>query len=158
MSWMNFQEIIELLNFLYALGMLLELAAFVVLRLQKPDLPRPYRVPLKTFWASMLCVPPTFLLFLVMCLATLRTFFISGAIIAFGFILHPILARVRDRKWMAFEGEYASLLSNHRFLHSQSDPADLEVKDELLSPPLLPKAEDEGELSLVQSSTPQDSE
>jgi amino acid transporter len=38
LSCMSFQEIIEFLNFLYALGMLLEFAAFIKLRIKKPDL------------------------------------------------------------------------------------------------------------------------
>ncbi|KAJ0653673.1 putative protein kinase CAMK-CDPK family [Helianthus annuus] len=64
---MSFQEILELLNFLYAIGMLFEFEAFIKLRLKKPDLHRPYKVPLKTFSATLLCVPPAFLLVLVMC-------------------------------------------------------------------------------------------
>ncbi|KAJ0649888.1 putative polyamine transporter RMV1 [Helianthus annuus] len=63
---MSFQEILELLNFLYAIGMLFEFEAFIKLRLKKPDLHRPYKVPLKTFSATLLCVPPAFLLVLVM--------------------------------------------------------------------------------------------
>ncbi|KAJ0457326.1 putative protein kinase CAMK-CDPK family [Helianthus annuus] len=64
---MSFQEILELLNFLYAIGMLFEFEAFIKLRLKKPDLHRPFKVPLKTFSATLLCVPPAFLLVLVMC-------------------------------------------------------------------------------------------
>ncbi|KAJ0728428.1 putative polyamine transporter RMV1 [Helianthus annuus] len=75
---MSFQEILELLNFLYAIGMLFEFAAFIKLRLKKPDLHRPYKVPLKTFSATLLCVPPAFLLVLVMCLASARTFLLSS--------------------------------------------------------------------------------
>ncbi|CAI8587293.1 unnamed protein product [Vicia faba] len=75
LSWMSFQQIVEFLNFLYAIGMLLEFAAFITLRLKKPDLCRPYRVPLQTFWAAMLCLPPASLLILVMCLASMRTIF-----------------------------------------------------------------------------------
>ncbi|KAL5053942.1 hypothetical protein RYX36_034624 [Vicia faba] len=80
LSWMSFQQIVEFLNFLYAIGMLVEFAAFITLRLKKPDLCRPYKVPLQTFWAAMLCLPPASLLILVMCLASLRTIFVSGTV------------------------------------------------------------------------------
>ncbi|KAG4205700.1 hypothetical protein ERO13_A04G118900v2 [Gossypium hirsutum] len=76
LSWMSFQEILEFLNFLYSIGMLLEFAAFIKLRIKKPDLHRPYRVPLETFGVTMLCLPPALLLVLVMCLASATTFII----------------------------------------------------------------------------------
>lgn len=108
---MSFQEIVEFLNFLYAIGMLLEFAAFITLRLKKPNLPRPYRVPLQTFWAAMLCLPPALLLILVMCLASFRTFFVSGAVILVGFILYPILVHAKNKNWILFEAEPPSLPS-----------------------------------------------
>ena len=109
---MSFQEILEFLNFLYAVGMLLEFAAFITLRLKRPNLHRPYRVPLGTFWVAMLCLPPSLLLILVMCLASLRTFFVSGAVILVGFILYPILVQAKSKNWILFEAEPPSLSSN----------------------------------------------
>lgn len=102
LSWMSFQEILEFLNFLYAIGMLFEFAAFIKLRLKKPDLHRPYTVPLKTFGATMLCVPPAFLLVLVMCLASSRTFIVTGAVIVLGFILYPAIIHLKNKKWAHF--------------------------------------------------------
>ncbi|KAL0422517.1 UNVERIFIED_CONTAM: putative polyamine transporter [Sesamum latifolium] len=58
LSWMSFQEILEFLNFLYAVGMLLEFAAFIRLRIKRPDLHRPYKIPLETFGATILCCLP----------------------------------------------------------------------------------------------------
>lgn len=100
---MSFQEILEFLNFLYAIGMLLEFAAFVILRVKKPDLHRPYKVPFQTFGATMLCLPPALLLVLVMSLATLRTFFISGAVIILGVLLYPLLVHAKEREWALFD-------------------------------------------------------
>lgn len=105
LSWMTFQEIIEFLNFLYAIGMLLEFAAFIKLRIKKPELHRPYKVPLETFGATLLCLPPAILLVLVMCLASLRTFVVSGFVIIIGFILYPILVCAKERNWMKFDAE-----------------------------------------------------
>ncbi|KAI3755455.1 hypothetical protein L1987_55256 [Smallanthus sonchifolius] len=102
LSWMSFQEILELLNFLYAIGMLFEFAAFIKLRIKKPDLHRPYKVPLKTFSATMLCVPPAFLLVLVMCLASARTFLVTGIVLVLGFILYPVIIHMKNKKWVHF--------------------------------------------------------
>ncbi|KAF5183983.1 Polyamine transporter put1 [Thalictrum thalictroides] len=103
LSWMSFQEIIEFLNFLYAIGMLLEFAAFIKLRITKPDLQRPYKVPLKTFGVTVICLPPAILLVLVMCLASLKTFFVSGFAIILGVLLYPIIILVKERNWVRFE-------------------------------------------------------
>ncbi|XP_059652987.1 probable polyamine transporter At3g19553 [Cornus florida] len=105
LSWMSFQEILEFLNFLYSIGMLLEFAAFVKLRIKKPDLHRPYKVPLQTFGATMLCLPPALLLILVMCLASLQTYLVSGAVIILGVFLYPTVVHAKDRKWIHFNTE-----------------------------------------------------
>ncbi|XP_021892372.1 probable polyamine transporter At3g19553 [Carica papaya] len=104
LSWMSFQEILEFLNFLYSIGMLLEFAAFIRLRIKKPHLHRPYKIPLETFGATMLCLPPSVLLVLVMCLASLRTLMISAIIILVGFLLYPCLVQAKNRKWTQFDG------------------------------------------------------
>lgn len=106
---MSFQEILEFLNFLYAIGMLFEFAAFIKLRIKKPDLHRPYKVPLETFGAIALCLPPVILLVLVMCLASLRTYLVSAAVILFGFVLYPVLVRAKERRWVEFEADTTTL-------------------------------------------------
>ncbi|XP_056163561.1 probable polyamine transporter At3g19553 [Syzygium oleosum] len=105
LSWMTFQEILEFLNFLYSIGMILEFAAFIRLRIKKPDLHRPYRVPLQTFGATMLCVPPTLLLVLVMCLASAKTLLVSGTVILVGLLLYPLVIHAKDKKWVRFEAQ-----------------------------------------------------
>ena len=108
---MSFQEILEFLNFLYAIGMLLEFAAFIKLRIKKPELHRPYKVPLQTFGATLLCLPPAMLLVLVMCLASVRTFLGSSVVILLGFLLYPTLVHAKDRKWAKFDTDEPGLPS-----------------------------------------------
>ncbi|XP_057811487.1 probable polyamine transporter At3g19553 [Salvia miltiorrhiza] len=109
LSWMSFQEILEFLNFLYAVGMLFEFAAFIKLRIQKPELHRPYKVPLETFGAAMLCLPPVLLLVLVMCLASLKTFIVSGAVILLGFASYPVLMHAKEQNWVKFNTDATTL-------------------------------------------------
>ncbi|KAH7575384.1 hypothetical protein ACOSQ2_005352 [Xanthoceras sorbifolium] len=112
LSWMSFQEILEFLNFLYAIGMLLEFAAFIKLRIKKPDLQRPYRVPLQTFGVTMLCLPPAVLLVLVMCLASVRTLLVSGGVVVLGFFLYPTLEQAKDRRWAEFDNHQLAVPSD----------------------------------------------
>lgn len=113
LSWMSFQEILEFLNFLYSIGMLFEFAAFIKLRMKKPDLHRPYKVPLQTFGVTMLCVPPSLLLVLVMCLASLQTLLVSGTVVVLGFLLYPAVVLAKDRKWAHFTTEETVQPSNN---------------------------------------------
>ena len=130
---MSFQEILEFLNFLYAIGMLLEFAAFIKLRIKKPDLHRPYKVPLGTFGVTMLCLPPALMLVLVMCLASLKTFLVSGAVIFIGFLLYPTLVHAKERKWTQFDAEQPPLpINNSMEDHLDESHSQLhqEVQDE----------------------------
>ena len=115
---MSFQEILEFLNFLYAMGMLLEFAAFIKLRISKPDLSRPYRVPLQTVGATLLCLPPAILLVLVMCLASVKTYLVSGVVSIIGMILYPVVVHAKDKKWAKFHAEQSA------------NPRDVDVEDQ----------------------------
>lgn len=104
LSWMKFQEVVEFVNFLYCFGMLLEFAAFIWLRIKQPELPRPYKVPLNTVCAILMCIPPSALLILVMCLASLTTVFVSIGVLMMGIVLYPGLEYAKKKRWMNFSG------------------------------------------------------
>lgn len=140
LSWMSFQEILEFLNFLYSVGMLLEFAAFIKLRIKKPDLNRPYRVPLQTFGVTMLCFPPAALLVLVMCLASAKTFLISGIIIAVGFLLYPTLLQAKNRRWV-------------KFISEQPEATLPDVEDRLVEPQPQEDVPNEAEVRLLSESS-----
>ncbi|KAK9163699.1 hypothetical protein Syun_004601 [Stephania yunnanensis] len=137
LSWMSFKQIIEFLNFLYSVGMLLEFAAFIRLRIKKPELHRPYRIPLQTFGAALICLPPAFLLILVMCLASAKTFLVSGTVIIVGIFLYPTILHAKERKWIRFEATSVSSSNNLR-------ETDLPITSQELG-----KAVDEASLGLL---------
>ncbi|GFP88623.1 probable polyamine transporter at3g19553 [Phtheirospermum japonicum] len=127
LSWMSFQEILEFLNFLYAIGMIFEFAAFINLRIKKPELNRPYKVPLDTFGSIVLCLPPVFLLMLVMCLASLKTYFVSGVVILLGFALYPLLVHAKERKWVEFNAEIGLWHYDNNDIERRTDVLDDEA-------------------------------
>jgi amino acid transporter len=102
LSWMSFQEIIEFLNFLYCLGMLLEFAAFVWLRIQQPHLPRPFCIPLSTPGVCALLLPASVFLLVILCLASLKTAVLGAFISMLGFVVYPALEVARQRRWFKF--------------------------------------------------------
>ena len=73
----NLDKLIEMLNFNYAIALLLEYAAFIKLRMARPDLPRPWRVPLGTMGCIMALIPTIIMLTVIMSLATPATYVFS---------------------------------------------------------------------------------
>jgi amino acid transporter len=102
LSWMSFQEIVEFLNFLYCIGMLLEFAAFVWLRWSQPDLVRPYRVPLGTVGVTVMSIPATALLLLVMTFASWKTVVVSLGLLLLGFLTFPFLKYLKAKGWVEY--------------------------------------------------------
>lgn len=102
LSSLSFQEIVELLNYLYCFGMLLEFAAYIWLRIKKPNLRRPYRIPLGVTGVTIMCVAPSILVIVVMCIASARTVKFSIVIAVIGAAIHPALEYVKAKEWCKF--------------------------------------------------------
>eukprot|EP00850_Spirogloea_muscicola_P005927 SM000027S09708 [mRNA] locus=s27:914114:917299:+ [translate_table: standard] len=105
LCWMDFQEIVELLNFLYCFGMLLEFAAFIWLRVSQPHLDRPFKIPVGAAGAIVLCLAPSLTLVLVMCLASKNTIIVSFLVSLLGFLLYPLLMLAKQKGWLQFHVE-----------------------------------------------------
>ncbi|KAH9612379.1 hypothetical protein KSS87_003258 [Heliosperma pusillum] len=143
LSWLTFQEIIEFQNFLYSIAMLLEIAAFIKLRICSPDLHRPYKVPLQTFGCILLCLPPSILLVLVMCLASTKTFVVSIIVIILSFIMYPIFVLPRKKEKHSEQSNMVLVESDEAL--QTSLPGNEELVDDasisLLMDPSAPKHE-----------------
>jgi amino acid transporter len=81
-------QLIEMLNFNYAIALLMEYAAFVKLRITHPDLHRPWRLPFNTVGCVLLFIPPFFCTTFLLMLATYQTYVFSLVVIAIGMLLY----------------------------------------------------------------------
>ncbi|KAJ1266012.1 hypothetical protein BS78_08G118200 [Paspalum vaginatum] len=126
LSFMSFQEIIEFLNFLYGLGMLAVFAAFVKLRAKDPDLPRPYRIPIGTAGAAVMCVPPVLLITTVMCLASARTFIVNAVVVLASVALYYGVEHAKRHAWVEFLAPLPPADSSHG---SATAPDDADLED-----------------------------
>jgi amino acid transporter len=84
----SFQELIQIDMFLYALALVLEFAALVWLRIKKPEIPRPYRVPLGLGGVIAISTPPVALCFLSVALAGEPTQVVGLGVIAAGLLVY----------------------------------------------------------------------
>ena len=88
MSVSNLDQLIEMLNFNYAIALLMEYSAFVHLRLRRPELHRPYRIPLNTLGCCLLFLPTFLVTLLLLSLATFRTYIFILCANLVGFLLY----------------------------------------------------------------------
>ncbi|XP_057964894.1 probable polyamine transporter At1g31830 [Malania oleifera] len=102
LSWLSFQEIVAAENFLYCFGMILEFIAFVRLRMKYPAASRPYKIPVGTVGAFLMCIPPTILICVVLALASVKVMVVSLIAVAIGLVLQPCLKHVEKRRWLKF--------------------------------------------------------
>jgi amino acid transporter len=89
----SFKDLIQVDMFLYALGLILEFAALVWLRVCRPAMPRPYRVPLGLPGVIALSLPPVTLCLLSISLADALTTQVSFAGISAGLVVYVLAAR-----------------------------------------------------------------
>eukprot|EP00755_Sulcionema_specki_P028148 Sspe_Gene.89280::Locus_61074_Transcript_1_1_Confidence_1.000_Length_1660::g.89280::m.89280 len=107
----SFEEIVEMLNFLYCFAELLEFAAFLKLRASRPDLQRPFSIPLGTKGCALLLFPPSLLtLFIVSCAST-RTWMVCGGMIILGVFIYMALGVAK--KMNIFEFHEEPLVDHH---------------------------------------------
>jgi amino acid transporter len=142
MAWFDFLEIVQLLNVVYCLAEVLEFAAFLRLRATRPDLRRPFRVPLSTA-GCVAMLTPAFLLLAFMLLAPIalgewRVVGFTTAAVAGGAALYPALALLRRRGWVEFvaatpEDFHEALLRGEQGGEDEAAGGDEGV--ELLRPP-----------------------
>mmetsp|Transcript_23116 Transcript_23116/g.49226 ORF Transcript_23116/g.49226 Transcript_23116/m.49226 type:complete len:395 (-) Transcript_23116:1409-2593(-) len=77
MSLAEIDQLIEMLNFNYAFALLMEYAAFFKLRVSRPDLERPYKIPLGTVGCAFFFSPTIAATLLVVSLATYPTYYFA---------------------------------------------------------------------------------
>ncbi|KAJ4715943.1 Amino acid/polyamine transporter [Melia azedarach] len=123
LSWLSFQEIVAAENFLYCFAMIMEFIAFVKLRMDYPGVHRPYKVPLGTAGAIVLCIPPTLLILVVLALASLKVMAISVIAVLIGFFIQPCLTYAEKKRWLRFSmsSDLPDILSASVYLeHNES--------------------------------------
>lgn len=121
LSWLSFQEIVAAENCLYCFGMVMEFIAFVTLRVKYPTASRPYKVPVGTTGAILMCIPPTIFVFVVLALAPPKVMVISLLAIMVGCFLRPCLNHCERKRWLHFS-KSSDLPDIHSPLQEGTEP------------------------------------
>mmetsp|Transcript_4981 Transcript_4981/g.7551 ORF Transcript_4981/g.7551 Transcript_4981/m.7551 type:complete len:517 (-) Transcript_4981:27-1577(-) len=83
---LNFESIAQLSMWLYALTLVFEFVALILLRKNEPNLERPYRIPTGLCGLVILSIPPCVCCGILMFLSKPLTWVICGAICSFSFL------------------------------------------------------------------------
>ena len=83
----DLDRLIEMLNFNYSISLLLEYLAFIKLRISRPDLHRPWRVPLGTVGCALMFLPSVAFTVTVILLASSSTILFSIGVNIVGVLL-----------------------------------------------------------------------
>jgi len=103
----DLDKLIEMLNFNDALSVLFEYAAFFKLRVSRPDLARPYRIPLNTLGCVLFFFPTIAMTLIVMSLATPATYYVSVGTWIIGYLAHFASAKQRNDPGSMFSSYFA---------------------------------------------------
>ncbi|XP_047319482.1 probable polyamine transporter At3g13620 [Impatiens glandulifera] len=101
-SFLDFTEIVASANFLYSLGMILELAAFYRLRMKYPKMNRPYRVPMNLVGLLIVFIAPVIFLVVIMVIADKVVYLISGIITVFAIGWYFFVKLCKSKNWIEF--------------------------------------------------------
>lgn len=92
---MRFSEVVQLLNLLFCFGQAIEFIAFVELRRSRPDLHRPYKIPLDTTGCCLLVAFPLLFLVVICAFSSFRCLFTAAGLALLSAPLHHLLAKYR---------------------------------------------------------------
>jgi len=100
----SFNVIVCIDNFFAVISVLLELIAFVVLRVKRPDLPRPYKVPIHNTYLLVAALSPIFALGLLVAFAGLTesvaTISINLSVLVFGIVCALVMVYYKYSKYV----------------------------------------------------------
>jgi len=131
MSVADFSQLVELLNFNYAIALLMEYAAFVKLRLTRKDLERPYRIPIPDWAAVLIVIPPLLGIFVLFAIASWRTYVFVFGVIILGILLYFLMKISKRRGWCTYVDVPSSNFTTWQYTEDLSDrDTGIEEKDD----------------------------
>jgi amino acid transporter len=121
--------LVEMLNFNYGIALLMEYAAFVKLRVERPEVHRPYRIPLSTFGCCVFLLPPVLLTVFVLLLASVSTWGVSLLTATIGLLLYRSAQMRKCRECCYYaplpvvddEGQDMSIMNGDGIMRSNGD-------------------------------------
>ena len=113
LCWMSFSDVVDMLNLLFCFGQAIEFVAFLHLRRVKPDMPRPFKIPVGFYGMCVMLSFPLLFIAVIMYFSSFISLVVSSGLALLGIILYYVLEAARERKWCKFEDRYAAPLNQN---------------------------------------------
>lgn len=107
LCWMSFSEVVDMLNLLFCYGQAIEFFAFLYLRYAKPDMPRPFRIPIGFYGMCIVLAFPLAFIVVILYFSSMSALVSSVVLTMLGFVLYYMLEYARVNNWCAFVDRYA---------------------------------------------------
>lgn len=107
LCWMDFSDVIDMLNLLFCFGQAIEFFAFLHLRRVKPDMPRPYKINIGFHGMCIILSFPLMFILVIIYFSSFASLALSVSLTLFGVVLYYLLEIARSLNWCHFEDRYA---------------------------------------------------
>lgn len=107
LCWMSFSEVVDMLNLLFCYGQAIEFFAFLYLRYAKPDMPRPFRIPIGFYGMCVMLAFPLAFIVVILYFSSMSALVSSVVLTMLGFVLYYMLDYARVNNWCTFVDRYA---------------------------------------------------
>lgn len=104
MGCMSFTSVIDMLNLLYCVGQIIEFFAFIHLRRTKPDLHRPYSVPLGTMGCAIMLSFPLAFILIILSFSSTASLIFTVVLSLVGVAAYYVLEHAKKSSWCMFDG------------------------------------------------------
>ncbi len=106
LGWMNFSQIIDMLNMLFCFGQAIEFCAFLHLRRTRPDLPRPFKIPLGFYGMCVMLSFPLAFIGIILYFSSASSLIACVILSILGGVVYYLLEFAKSREWCHFEDKF----------------------------------------------------
>lgn len=129
LCWMSFSEVVDMLNLLFCYGQAIEFFAFLHLRRTKPDMPRPFKIPIGYHGMCVMLAFPLAFILVILYFSSWSALLTSGTLSLCGVGLYYLLEMARTKGWCDFEDRYAGDDNNNRSKRNSATKLDAHNTD-----------------------------
>lgn len=106
LCWMSFSQVVDMLNLLFCFGQAIEFFAFLHLRRVKPDMPRPYQVPVGFLGMCVMLSFPLAFILVILYFSSALSLILATLLSLSGILVYYLLEMAKARGWCRFQDVY----------------------------------------------------
>jgi len=116
----DYNELLAIMNFNYAISLIMEYAAFIKLRLRKHDRPQPFRVPLNTLGCILMLVPGVLTMLVMFLSSNYLTLIYSIVFLILGLVIFSLQNVAKDKNWCLY-ADHEEIADNNHLVSEAND-------------------------------------